>query len=180
MGQAAVPAYLGTDFSSAAPGHRFNLYLPFWLAGSWAREPDKPAGKGGSPPATGKAPAFRTVVGLGPYFSGPSGLNQRLCDRQAALAAPLRAQARLLTLHAIAVAPFSTGLGNGHPLENGFAFLNPSGLPYLPGSGVKGVLRQSARELAEHLWGDGQGWTPAAIDALFGKTGDDFDALGKP
>lgn len=175
MGQAAVPAYLGSDFSAAAPGHRFNLYLPFWLAGSWAREPDKQAGKDGASPATGKAPTLRTVVGLGAYFAGLLGLNQQLGDRQAALAAALAQQGRLLTQHAVAVAPFTTGLGNAHPLENGFAFLNPYGLPYLPGSGIKGVLRQAARELADHLWGDDQGWTHEAITALFGKTSSGTD-----
>jgi CRISPR-associated protein Cmr6 len=88
-----------------------------------------------------------------------------------------------MALEAIATAPFTTGLGNEHPLENGFAFLNPYGLPYLPGSGVKGVLRQAARELASGEWGDTRGWTAekihlvghgrdainfSAIDALFG------------
>jgi CRISPR-associated protein Cmr6 len=58
-----------------------------------------------------------------------------------------------ISLPAIAIAPFTTGLGNEHPLENGFAFLNPYGLPYLPGSGVKGVLRQAVRELASGDWG---------------------------
>ena len=47
-----------------------------------------------------------------------------------------------LRLDARAIAPFTTGLGTPIPLKNGFAFLNPYGLPYLPGSGVKGVLRQ--------------------------------------
>lgn len=65
----------------------------------------------------------------------------------------------LLSIEAIATAPFTTGLGNEHPLENGFAFLNPYGLPYLPGSGVKGVLRQAARELASGDWGDSTGWS---------------------
>ena len=58
-----------------------------------------------------------------------------------------------LRLQAKAVAPFTTGLGNEHPLENGFAFLNPYGLPYLAGSGVKGVLRRAAQELAGGQWG---------------------------
>ena len=57
-----------------------------------------------------------------------------------------------LRLHATAVAPFTTGLGNEHPLENGFDFLNPYGLPYLAGSGVKGVLRTAAQELASGQW----------------------------
>ena len=72
--------------------------------------------------------------------------------RQAAMASSVPVSARLC-LPALATAPFTTGLGNEHPLENGFAFLNPYGLPYLPGSGVKGVLRQAVRELASGDWG---------------------------
>ena len=63
----------------------------------------------------------------------------------------------VLRLHATAIAPFTTGLGNEHPLENGFAFLNPYGLPYLAGSGVKGVLRTAAKELASGQW-DSKEW----------------------
>ncbi|MEX0618068.1 MAG: type III-B CRISPR module RAMP protein Cmr6 [Pseudohongiellaceae bacterium] len=72
-----------------------------------------------------------------------------------------------MQLDAISTSPFTTGLGNEHPTENGFAFLNPYGLPYLPGSGVKGVLRQAARELASGEWGE-SGWTDKGITALFG------------
>jgi CRISPR-associated protein Cmr6 len=98
-------------------------------------------------------------------WNGIVALNQSDRDRMKALldreshsfstAGPDSAKLRL---SAHAIAPFTTGLGNEHPLENGFAFLNPYGLPYLPGSGVKGVLRQAARELASGQWGDGQGW----------------------
>lgn len=73
-----------------------------------------------------------------------------------------------LRLDALATAPFTTGLGNEHPLENGFAFLNPYGLPYLPASGVKGVLRQAARELASGQWGDSHGWD-AILPSPFGR-----------
>ena len=62
-------------------------------------------------------------------------------------------------------APFATGLGNEHPIENGFAFLTPYGLPYLAGSGVKGILRRAMQELLE----DGaEGLSGEAINALFG------------
>lgn len=61
-------------------------------------------------------------------------------------------------LQATCISPFTTGLGNEHPLENGFSFLNPYGLPYLPGSGVKGVVREAARQLAEGMWEDSRGW----------------------
>ncbi|GIX21711.1 MAG: hypothetical protein KatS3mg121_0494 [Gammaproteobacteria bacterium] len=88
--------------------------------------------------------------------------DKRICEaliaRQLALAAPAVGAGSALMLQAVATAPFTTGLGNEHPLENGFAFLNPYGLPYLPGSGVKGVLRQAARELAEGRFGDTGGW----------------------
>lgn len=95
--------------------------------------------------------------------------------RQTALAAPLSEGGRLLALDAVSTAPFTTGLGNEHPLENGFAFLNPYGLPYLPGSGVKGVLRQAARELVSDQWGEANGWTEDAITNLFGMESDDGD-----
>src|SRR5690606_26214594 len=35
---------------------------------------------------------------------------------------------------------FVTGLGRAHPVENGFAWHHTLGTPYLPGSGLKGVL----------------------------------------
>ena len=82
---------------------------------------------------------------------------QALRGRQSQLFGTVPA-AEGLCLDAKATAPFTTGLGNEHPLENGFTFLNPYGLPYLPGSGVKGVLRQAARELASGDWGDAHGW----------------------
>lgn len=37
--------------------------------------------------------------------------------------------------------PFVTGSGLSHPVENGFTFHPTLGLPYLPASGVKGLLR---------------------------------------
>lgn len=99
---------------------------------------------------------------------------EALAARQAHLATSPAFSAHMLTLCATATAPFTTGLGNEHPLENGFSFLTPYGLPYLAGSGVKGVLRQAARELARGEWGDTRGWNDENINALFGhKTGDD-------
>lgn len=85
-------------------------------------------------------------------------------DRMQALARRMRAFARaipavqLWACEAEATSPFTTGLGNEHPLENGFSFLHPYGLPYLPGSGVKGVVREAARQLSEGQWEDSRGW----------------------
>jgi CRISPR-associated protein Cmr6 len=36
---------------------------------------------------------------------------------------------------------FATGLGNNHPVENGFAWHTTLGVPYLTGAAVKGLLR---------------------------------------
>lgn len=74
-----------------------------------------------------------------------------LLRRQQALA-DARPQAAHLRVDAVSSSPFTTGLGQAHPLENGFAFSLPHGLPYLAGSGVKGVLRRAARELGHGLW----------------------------
>lgn len=108
---------------------------------------------------------------------------EALITRLSAVAASTQ-PSQLLRLDAKALAPFTTGLGNAHPLENGFAFLNPYGLPYLPGSGVKGVLRRAAQELACGDWGDTAGWSQdpvctiaidkktvalSVIDVLFGR-----------
>ncbi len=83
---------------------------------------------------------------------------QKLAARQQALG-DLVGAAALLRFEAKSISPFTTGLGNEHPLENGFSFLNPYGLPYLPGSGVKGVVRRAAEELASGDWGDSRGWS---------------------
>jgi len=44
---------------------------------------------------------------------------------------------------------FVTGLGREHPVENGFAWHHTLGVPYLPGSSLKGLLRAWCREVAE-------------------------------
>jgi CRISPR-associated protein Cmr6 len=41
---------------------------------------------------------------------------------------------------------FVTGLGRGHPVENGFAWRHDLGTPFLPGSSLKGLARAYARD----------------------------------
>lgn len=160
MAIAAVPKYLGQDFFEASPGLRFGLFLKIWDEGCIR------------PSAQAKTDALKEAAKL-------NGTDQKalraLADRQKGLAAAQRAD-QILTLKCKAIAPFTTGLGNEHPLENGFAFLNPYGLPYLPGSGVKGVLRQAARELMDGMFSNDAGWTQPNIDALFGKDAKSADA----
>lgn len=149
---AAVPNYLGRDFKDASPALRFNMFLALWRD-DWKKV------DGEKVEVTQKAAKLN---------NNDIAAMKALAQRQQHLAASPAFQAHTLTLCATATAPFTTGLGNEHPLENGFAFLTPYGLPYLAGSGVKGVLRQAARELASGEWGDKRGWNDEAINALFG------------
>jgi len=184
---AAVPEYLGHDFKSASPGQRFGMYLPIWTARAdqeadvrkraeaKSREGDEVSAllsKGmDAAIAALRQRDRKPLAGLWDKndfasrqaWRGVCALNKGDIDRMKALVARQSELANtfgssdLLRLQATAVAPFTTGLGNEHPLENGFAFLNPYGLPYLAGSGVKGVLRAAAKELASGQW-DSKEW----------------------
>ncbi|MDT8321331.1 MAG: type III-B CRISPR module RAMP protein Cmr6 [Xanthomonadales bacterium] len=153
MSIAAIPAYLKNhDHALASPALRFGLLLPVWKPDFSDTENDN-------------TQAWQLAC---PLNTADQSLMDALGARQSALRDCLLQRDCLANFDAVSTAPFATGLGNEHPLENGFAFLHPYGLPYLPGSGVKGVLRQAARELAAGMWGETRGWTPEAITILFG------------
>ena len=144
----AVPNYVtqaAGDFADCPAGHRFNLYFPVWDR-DWKVAPGE------------KAKATRKSCSLGCSKKVLTGL----AARQGALAAAQDPD-ECLVIDAISTSPFATGLGIEHPIENGFAFLSPYGLPYLAGSGVKGVLRHAAEEL--HAMG---ALPEAAVERLFG------------
>lgn len=105
-----------------------------------------------------KRVALQTAAGMGRVASD---LLSALGTRADALRGPEHWQ-RTAEL----IAPLATGLGNPHPVENGFAFLSPYGVPYLAGSGVKGVLRRAAEELA--FFGAESPWSITHVWALFG------------
>lgn len=60
-----------------------------------------------------------------------------LAERQQKLCEALGGRCCTLT----AEGPLVTGTGLSHPVENGFTFHPTTGMPYLPASGVKGLLR---------------------------------------
>ncbi|TSE30395.1 type III-B CRISPR module RAMP protein Cmr6 [Tepidimonas charontis] len=155
--RAAVPQYVGADFSDCPPGHRLGLYFPAWKD-DWLLAKE------------GKGEALKQTLEL--RFHAKEAL-EALRRRQALLLDAIPEDARL-SIAARSTAPFATGLGMEHPLENGFAFLNPYGLPYLPGSSIKGVLRRAAQGLAaEPSEADRKGWSQPAITALFGLESED-------
>jgi CRISPR type III-B/RAMP module RAMP protein Cmr6 len=61
-------------------------------------------------------------------------------------------------------APLAVGLGNEHPLENGMTFHHTLGVPFLPGTSVKGVLRAWCE-----LFGE---LSPDGLAELFGNLSD--------
>ena len=184
---AAVPAYLGHDFNDASPGMRFGMYLSIWTdrpdqeaqvkkrAEAKSKEGQEVAEMLSTHGMDATIAALRNRErnrlpslwekndhdsrkawnAIKKLSQADKALMQALAKRQETLGG----KARGFSLEAKATAPFVTGLGNEHPLENGFSFLWPYGLPYLPGSGVKGVVRRAAQELAEGLWGDTRGWS---------------------
>ena len=149
---AAVPRYIETDFDSASPGSRFGMYLKLWDINYGAAGGNKTSALNAATPLsqTDRKSIIAYVQRQKAVFDSAAGEEE-------------------LELTGKSVAPFTTGLGNEHPLENGFAFLDPYGLPYLPGSGVKGVVRRAAEELAHpDFFQDGAGWTLPVIWHLFG------------
>lgn len=157
---AAVPEYLGKDFSQASPGLRFGMYLPLWGINQRTKELSWDT-HDITYEVRGQQQQEREVKRENKVTALQQACTLSKHDKDIAKAMLQRQRqtfegitpAQALRLQATAIAPFTTGLGNQHPLENGFAFLNPYGLPYLPGSGVKGVLRAAAQELASGEWG---------------------------
>lgn len=163
MGRPAVPKYLdkhvlrdGKLAAGISPGQRFGLLFPFWSEKDWTADSQDKS----------KTNALKQVLPL-------SEENRRLLDALVQRQKTLAEQAGESTVRfeAISTSPFMTGIGNEHPLENGFSFLNPYGLPYLPASAVKGLLRRAAEELACGEFGEGGGWQYPDVWLLFG-----FDA----
>jgi CRISPR-associated protein Cmr6 len=184
---AAVPQYLGNHFKDASPGQRFGIYLPIWTARADqeadVRKRAEAKSREGDEAAALLARGMDTAIAtlrqrerkpLAGLWDKNDFASRHAWKEVCAFTAEdtRRMQAHIqrqnhafetvptahaLRLQASATAPFTTGLGNEHPLENGFAFLNPYGLPYLPGSGIKGVLRTAAGELASGQW-ESQHW----------------------
>jgi CRISPR-associated protein Cmr6 len=144
----AAPDYVKVHpLEDCPPGHRFALYFDGWNS-AWKIADGEKAG------------GLRRLLKLG---DGTELLAQ-LRARQEVLAESLGDE-HCLIIDALSTSPFATGLGIEHPIENGFPFLVPYGLPYLAGSGVKGVLRRAAEDLLDE---GAPAISQDAIDALFG------------
>ena len=149
MSQAAIPKYLGRDFRSASPALRFGMYFSGWTD-CWEKDKNDET----------MSKTWQDILHLN---SSDRERTSASCDRQMALFKHVP-PASGLEMSAISVSPFATGLGMEHPLENGFAFLNPHGLPYLPGSGRKGRSSTCSRGTGARRSIPRRQWLDAASD----------------
>lgn len=91
----------------------------------------------------------------GPRVGGDRDLYRALLERAGHVYRSLVAQgAEGMEIRLSSLSPFVTGIGQPHPLENGFAFLKPYGVPYLAGSGVKGAVRAACTQAWREKLGD--------------------------
>jgi|Deesub1362B_J571_1020462.scaffolds.fasta_scaffold00378_18 CRISPR-associated protein Cmr6 len=136
-----IPKYIPSgEVKNTPPGHRFLLYF------------NSDAEKLG---------ALKDVCLLN---EKDRRLIKSLIERQEAMAESIP-EAQRFSITMKTTAPLATGLGNPHPVENGFAFMTPYGLPYLSGFSVKGVMRKAAEELA--LFSNSE-WNIPLVWVLFG------------
>lgn len=91
--------------------------------------------------------------------TGSSVLLQEFIDRLGHMAGALRGEVRCFATGW----RFVTGLGREHPVENGFAWHHVLGVPYLPGSSVKGTVRAWAEKWA--------GYDDDKVQRIFGPPG---------
>lgn len=119
----------------------------------------------------GKRGWIDKTVGLG--ASGSADQVMHLLKRQRHLCQALGGQVTCLQ----SVGNFVTGTGLSHPVENGFTFHPTLGMPYLPASGVKGLLRGWVEVWMDHDTPDKH----ALIARWFGAAkGGDQDAQNTP
>jgi len=134
MTEMPLPLYQGFDApgrrpQDAHPGLWFDRYFS-------AYEPDFRKVDKAAQTKDEDSPSKQWLSG----FDGPMG------DRSQLQAAALRALQRVHNFGGAArvlhcTGRFVSGIGNAHPVENGFSWHPTLGVPYLPGSGVKGLVR---------------------------------------
>ena len=166
MGVTAIPQKYyqhWKDFiEKAPPGHKFGPFFNIW-------------GREWEIPKEGKVQVLKDVCALGPDAVE---LLNKLLDRQKQVAQLCGED--IFSISGKSSSPFMTGVGMEHPLEIGFAFLNPYGIPYLPGASVKGVIRKAAEDLALGFYGDQtDGWSILDVWWMFGFESESAYLTGK-
>lgn len=148
------PLYRGHAAAEVRP---VDSHAGLWFdkfCNQWCRDPKK------SGPSDWTLAAFSTGHGkqrqdvnpklewIKTVTNEPVGNAQLLADYVARLANLAKALGGLAPIFKT-TSRFATGLGREHPIENGFVWHPVLGVPYLPGSSVKGLVRAWAETWAE-------------------------------
>lgn len=153
LGEAA-PSWTG---GSGNAGLWWSKFFDGWTADLTALRPPPRSSEGGGDPG-GKA---AWVLAFDGKAAGEAALLDEHLGRRDEMVDALGGRRETYALAGRLV----TGLGLEHPIENGFAWHHLLGVPYIPGSGIKGALRAWARETADED-------AAAEIDRLFGTASD--------
>lgn len=132
----AVDAQFWQNAPSAHPGLLFDKFADAWQITQGRWEFDKGNNTG---------TWIRKFSGM---QCGDHGTLQEACSRQYELAEAFGG----FICHFTNDSRFVTGMGREHPLENGFTFHHTLGVPYLPASGLKGLLAAWVREECPDDW----------------------------
>jgi len=134
----------GIKAAEANGGLVWERYLPLWSG-----DVRRPQHKGGDDKGSGNATKqaldrfvqdrHRVRKEGEPWLREHGARQRRALDHLAQ-----RSGKVLKIIEARTQARFATGLGADHPTENGFSFDPASGLPFLPGSALKGLCRRAA------------------------------------
>lgn len=162
----SLPLYKGIGFSDQPeepcivawvpnPGLLFDKYIDTWAMENLEFREQKPSSHHDAS-TKAKAGGKRTFLDEGA---------KRGCNN-AGLAEYHERRNKLFKMLDVEPIPFQTdwrfvsGLGSGHPYETGFVWHRTLGVPYLPGSSVKGLIRAWAEQWTdtwnefEHLFGN--------------------------
>lgn len=127
------------DLSNA--GLRFNKFCGRWRNDKWSMSFDKNTSKGNPPPKAEIIRLFaRKLSENSKSYQNKLAQLKALNIRRNKMLEPYELSATILKTQGT----FITGMGNPHPVENGFTWHHTLGVPYIPGSSVKGMVRDWA------------------------------------
>lgn len=151
------------------PSCNFSLYFPRMV--SWNLEKDELKPDTEAMPKLQKksASSFQSL-------EVKDGLSEKHRREDVYLESLKKSGVQTFTFLAKTSSPFVTGLGSGHPTETGIILDRNLGVPYLPASSIKGVLRLAyAVNIA-----NGRSEVPdAELDEYFGSTDTEKGARGQ-
>lgn len=149
--------------AKANRGLLFNKFFDGWATA------DRGKGYAKSADQTGKSSFLKTFAG--DVSCGEAAAYARRVER---LAEANGGRSAAFT----STAPLVVGIGLPHPVENGFLWHHTLGVPYLPGSGIKGLMRHWVSDWLALSDGNDRDETARLVTRLFGSDDAQNPAIG--